>query len=218
MVRADAALLDQALFNLVENAIAHARSGEIVVGAAQSRGDVTFTVVDQGQGILPGDEVRIFERFARAASSGVSGTGLGLAIVKGFVSLMGAHVSARNRSDRSGGSFHDHVSRGKSGMSDQIEKRASGQRLRALIVDDEAAIRRFLRSALIAEAFDVEEASDVAGALSLAAGSRFDLAVLDLGLPDGNGADLIGPNAGGRRPCRHRSFRSRRRAAQGCSA
>lgn len=76
-------------------------------------------------------------------------------------------------------------------MSDQIEKRASGQRLRALIVDDEPPIRRFLRSALIAEAFDVEEASDVAGALSLAAGSRFDLAVLDLGLPDGNGADLI---------------------------
>lgn len=78
-------------------------------------------------------------------------------------------------------------------MSNPAEKRSSGQRLRALIVDDEAAIRRFLRSALIAEAFDVEEAGDVARALSLAAGSRFDLAVLDLGLPDGNGADLIDP-------------------------
>jgi len=78
-------------------------------------------------------------------------------------------------------------------MSDQLEKRGCGQRLRALIVDDEVAIRRFLRSALVAEAFDVEEAADVAGALSLATGLRFDLAVLDLGLPDGNGADLIGP-------------------------
>lgn len=78
-------------------------------------------------------------------------------------------------------------------MSDQMEKRVSGQRLRALIVDDEAAIRRFLRSALIAEAFDVEEASDFTSALSSAAESRFDLAVLDLGLPDGNGTDLIGP-------------------------
>lgn len=74
-----------------------------------------------------------------------------------------------------------------------MEKRVSGQRLRALIVDDEAAIRRFLRSALIAEAFDVEEASDFTSALSSAAESRFDLAVLDLGLPDGNGTDLIGP-------------------------
>ncbi len=78
-------------------------------------------------------------------------------------------------------------------MSDHSERRSPGQRLRALIVDDEAAIRRFLRSVLVAEAFDVEEASDIAGALKLAAGLRFDLAVLDLGLPDGNGADLIAP-------------------------
>lgn len=78
-------------------------------------------------------------------------------------------------------------------MSEQSDKRSSGQRLRALIVDDEAAIRRFLRSALVAEGFDVEEAEDVAGALGVAAKSRLDLAVLDLGLPDGNGANLIGP-------------------------
>ena len=78
-------------------------------------------------------------------------------------------------------------------MTGQTEKRSPGQRLRALIVDDEAAIRRFLRSTLIAESFDVEEASDMASALSAAAKSKFDLAVLDLGLPDGNGADLIVP-------------------------
>jgi two-component system KDP operon response regulator KdpE len=69
----------------------------------------------------------------------------------------------------------------------------SGQRMRALIVDDEAPIRRFLRSTLIAEGFDVEEAGDIAGALRFAGEGRFDLAVLDLGLPDGNGADLIAP-------------------------
>ncbi len=73
------------------------------------------------------------------------------------------------------------------------EKRQAGQRLRALIVDDETPIRRFLRSALVAEGFDVEEAGDVAAALRMAASARFDLAVLDLGLPDGNGADLIAP-------------------------
>lgn len=78
-------------------------------------------------------------------------------------------------------------------MSEQPERRSSSQRLRALIVDDEAAIRRFLRSALVAEGFDVEEAEDVASALEIARNSRLDLAVLDLGLPDGNGADLIGP-------------------------
>lgn len=105
MVQADAALLDQALFNLVENALVHAARGEIVVGAARSQGGVAFTVADEGRGITPGDEVRIFERFARAETPAASGTGLGLAIVNGFVSLMGAKISARNRTDRSGAIF-----------------------------------------------------------------------------------------------------------------
>lgn len=78
-------------------------------------------------------------------------------------------------------------------MTSPADKRPSGQRLKALIVDDEAPIRRFLRSALVAEGFDVEESADVAGALSAASRLRLDLAVLDLGLPDGNGIDLIAP-------------------------
>lgn len=69
--------------------------------------------------------------------------------------------------------------------------KSSPSRLLALIVDDEAPIRRFLRSALIAEAFDIEEAATIADARKLVAATKFDLAVLDLGLPDGNGADLI---------------------------
>jgi len=105
MVLADAALLDQALFNLVENALTHADAGEITIGAVRSRGGVAYTVADQGRGIAPGDEARIFERFARAGTPGAGGTGLGLAIVKGFVSLMGAQVSVRNRSDKSGAIF-----------------------------------------------------------------------------------------------------------------
>ncbi len=68
-------------------------------------------------------------------------------------------------------------------------------RLKALIVDDEKAIRRFLRSALIAEDFDVNEAENAAAARALAESVRPDLIVLDLGLPDGDGADLIAPLA-----------------------
>lgn len=78
-------------------------------------------------------------------------------------------------------------------MTGSTEKRLPSQRLKALIVDDKSAIRRFLRSTLIAELFDVEEAGDLASALRAVGKSKFDLAVLDLGLPDGNGADLIAP-------------------------
>jgi len=70
-------------------------------------------------------------------------------------------------------------------------RKSAGRRLTALIVDDEAAIRRFLKSTLVAEGFDIAEAADLGSARMLLQGARFDLAVLDLGLPDGDGADLI---------------------------
>lgn len=96
MVMADAALIDQALFNLIENAILHGGQGEIILSARRDAG-VVFEVMDEGPGLAPGDEARIFERFARGASPTASGTGLGLAIVRGFARLMGADVSAVNR-------------------------------------------------------------------------------------------------------------------------
>jgi two-component system KDP operon response regulator KdpE len=73
------------------------------------------------------------------------------------------------------------------------DKRLSPKTLSALIVDDEVPIRRFLRSTLVAEGFEIAEAGTFAEALKLVGARKFDLAVLDLGLPDGNGADLIDP-------------------------
>jgi two-component system KDP operon response regulator KdpE len=70
------------------------------------------------------------------------------------------------------------------------------KRLRALIIDDEKSIRRFLRTTLAAEDFDVTEAETAAGGLALARETKPDLVVLDLGLPDGDGATLIAPILG----------------------
>jgi two-component system KDP operon response regulator KdpE len=70
------------------------------------------------------------------------------------------------------------------------------KRLRALIIDDEKSIRRFLRTTLTAEDFDVAEAETAAGGLALARETKPDLVVLDLGLPDGDGATLIAPILG----------------------
>ena len=60
-----------------------------------------------------------------------------------------------------------------------------------LIVEDEQAIRRFVRSALEAEGFRVHEADSLQRGLIEAATRKPDLLVLDLGLPDGDGLDLI---------------------------
>ncbi|WP_374383779.1 response regulator [Dongia sp.] len=62
---------------------------------------------------------------------------------------------------------------------------------RVLIIDDEPAIRRFLKSSLIAHGFDVSEAETGKAALTALAGGSYALAVVDLGLPDMDGQDLV---------------------------
>ena len=63
--------------------------------------------------------------------------------------------------------------------------------LKALIVDDEPAIRRFLRSSLLAEGVDVEQAETAAAALLALRQAKPDLVILDLGLPDKDGLDVV---------------------------
>jgi two-component system KDP operon response regulator KdpE len=64
-------------------------------------------------------------------------------------------------------------------------------RPRVLVVDDEAAILRFLRPALEANDYEVVTAGTVAEATKRIAAERPDVVVLDLGLPDGDGKDVI---------------------------
>jgi len=60
-----------------------------------------------------------------------------------------------------------------------------------LLIEDDEQIRRTLRTRLAAEGYSVREASTVAGGVLLATQSFYDLIVLDLGLPDGNGLQII---------------------------
>jgi two-component system KDP operon response regulator KdpE len=62
---------------------------------------------------------------------------------------------------------------------------------RILVIEDEVEIRRFVRMSLVAEGFEVLEADGVQRGLIEAGTRRPDLVVLDLGLPDGDGVDLI---------------------------
>jgi two-component system sensor histidine kinase KdpD len=105
LIRADATLLDQALFNLVENALVHGGSGKVTIRARRDGESIAFDVLDNGAGIPAGDEGRIFDRFVRGRAPAEGGTGLGLAIVKGFAGLMGAKATARNRTGAGGAVF-----------------------------------------------------------------------------------------------------------------
>jgi two-component system sensor histidine kinase KdpD len=108
LVALDMVLFEQVLFNLLDNAAKHAPIGSLVTIQARHDGDtVTLCIMDEGEGIPPGDVERIFEKFYRAggADRRRAGTGLGLAICRGFVEAMNGTISAANRSDRQGAMF-----------------------------------------------------------------------------------------------------------------
>lgn len=86
-------LLHEALSNLIDNAMHHSPPGAHITVRV---GAHWFEVEDDGPGIAPEHQAHVFERFYRAAPSGVSGSGLGLAIVKEIASQHGAVVSLRS--------------------------------------------------------------------------------------------------------------------------
>jgi two-component system sensor histidine kinase KdpD len=98
-VRADAAHLERAFANLLENALRYSGGLPVSVHVRRSGSRVVARVVDQGPGIDPAERARIFEPFYRIptgpASGGESGggSGLGLAIAKGFLEANGGTIS-----------------------------------------------------------------------------------------------------------------------------
>jgi two-component system OmpR family sensor kinase len=99
VVDADPVRLEQALTNLIENAIEHG-AGEITVSTSESGGDLEIHVEDRGPGFPPDFIDRAFERFSRADHArGGDGTGLGLAIVEAIARAHRGSAHAANRGD-----------------------------------------------------------------------------------------------------------------------
>jgi two-component system sensor histidine kinase KdpD len=98
-VRADAALLEQALFNVLDNARKYSPLGSFIRVHASPAGDqVAIAVSDEGVGIPADDLGHVFDSFFRASRTDrtAPGTGLGLAIARGLVEAMGGTVAARS--------------------------------------------------------------------------------------------------------------------------
>jgi two-component system phosphate regulon sensor histidine kinase PhoR len=101
----DRTRLQEALYNLLDNAVKYSRErGEIRLSARQRGNEVELIVSDQGIGIAKEDLPRIFERFYRAdkarSSDKIRGTGLGLAIVKHIAQLHGGRVEAESELEK----------------------------------------------------------------------------------------------------------------------
>ena len=113
--RINAPLLEQALVNLIENAIKYSEANtEITVAAAISDKLLSITVTDHGQGIAKEHQSRLFERFYtvdKARSRAQGGTGLGLAITKHIVLAHGGNITVSSEPGK-GSTFTINLTRG----------------------------------------------------------------------------------------------------------
>ena len=97
LVMVDQGLLEQALVNILENAIVYSPDGSTVeLAAYEDRGAVVISIEDEGRGIPTAELERVFDKFRRMEESTdrAKGAGLGLAIAKGFVEAMRGRIAA----------------------------------------------------------------------------------------------------------------------------
>jgi K+-sensing histidine kinase KdpD len=95
MVDADAAQLERAFANLLENARRYSDGRPVSAGSRLVGGNIVVRVVDQGPGIPESEWERIFEPFQRGDAAN-TGSGLGLAIAKGFIEANGGSIAVES--------------------------------------------------------------------------------------------------------------------------
>ncbi len=209
----DAGRLRQVLVNLISNAIKFTEQGEVVVRVAteERRGDdlaLRFSVRDTGVGISAEQQGRIFSAFTQADGSTTrkyGGTGLGLSICVQLVALMGGKIWVESEPDV-GSTFQftarfpiDREAARRAAFSAPVELRG---RL-VLVVDDNATNRRILEANLRSWGARPVCAAGGAEALDLLRGAHerdepFELAILDLQMPEMDGVELVAHISGDR--------------------
>jgi two-component system sensor histidine kinase KdpD len=97
LIHSDAALLDQALFNLIDNAIKFSPpETPVEISIARTDHEIELSVTDLGQGIPAAELDHIFEPFYRSQGKRGMGAGLGLAICNGIIHALGGAIAAKS--------------------------------------------------------------------------------------------------------------------------
>ena len=203
-VTGDRKRLVQVMANLINNAAKYTPDGgEITVCAdpAPDAGQVKLSVKDNGIGIEAALLPAIFELFTQARRTpdrAQGGLGLGLALVRSMVNLHGGQVEAHSAGPGHGSCFSvvlpfgpDGAAHG-AGHGEPDATLAAGPALRIMIVDDnrDAAESLGIVLAAVGHAVQVEDSS--MAALRRAQTDSFDVCLLDIGLPDLDGYQLVG--------------------------
>ena len=196
-VEVDALRLHQVLANLLSNAAKFSPANSAVEVGVQSFGNrVRVFVRDNGPGIPPDFQGRVFEKFAQADASDVrkkGGTGLGLAITRELIERMGGHIGFESMPGKGTRFFFDLPVWQASAPSSMVgllpAPLHAGPHI--LVVEDDQDIARMLRRMLERAGYVVDFAADGAEALQQLEQADYAAITLDLILPDMRGEDLV---------------------------
>jgi signal transduction histidine kinase/CheY-like chemotaxis protein/HPt (histidine-containing phosphotransfer) domain-containing protein len=201
LVSTDPYRLNQVLYNLLHNAVKFTEKGRIhfqarVQDLPGERVQLTVRVKDTGIGIHRQDQKRIFEAYQQAGPHAYKreGSGLGLGIVKKVVNLLGGTISVRSKPGK-GTVFTTTFPFSRAAPLPVAVPIREEPTLFAgksfLIVDDDPLIARLHRLILTAYGATVETVTNPLKAIERVKEARFDLAILDLQMPELSGAELL---------------------------
>ena len=205
-VMADRLRIVQVLGNLLSNAARHSpEASSIRVSAVREGVHVAVSVADDGMGVSADLLPLLFRKFSRIdgddRGSGIAGSGLGLAICKGIVEAHGGRIWAESGGPGLGARFTltlpaveeagSGPAAGPAPLTSRSPRRAAGEQVRVLAVDDDPQALRYVRDALSKAGYTPIVTGDPEEALRLVEEEQPRLALLDLMLPGADGIELM---------------------------
>lgn len=191
--------LVQALTNLLDNSAKYTNVGGHITVALEARvGEVLLLVNDDGIGINPqllGNVFDLFQQGERTADRVQGGLGIGLALVKDLIERHHGSVAARSPGLNRGSEFEIRLPRTLKFTVDNVqalpELAAIPRKRRVLVVDDNIDTAHTIAMLLEAQGNEVTVEVHPYAAITRAQRESFDVCLLDIGLPDMDGYELV---------------------------
>ena len=203
-INAHKQIIHRVIVNIVDNAIKFTNSGHVKIYAAiKDKSLMSIEVEDTGQGISVKEHERVFEKFYRCRSNksiNTIGSGMGLYMVKRYLDLIGGDIRLTTNKyegttcvltipfeemKKTSADLEHEV------VSDQEVNRVKVNSKKLLVVEDNNVVMYGLEKMLTRMGYDIDMARSGKEAIELISKHTYQATLLDIGLPDMSGTDII---------------------------